>query len=165
MPVSSSIETVFSRSETKQSTHQFDTVQNVLVGNIDLALERMVAYSKSSGYDALLLSNCIQGEASDVAEAFAQLAKGLIHLEMALTRRALRALSVSDDVCQRLFAFAEASFQKGVPISVVTGGETVVTVKGEGRGGRNQVNCTDFDLGNLDMIRRSSYRNWLWPLL
>jgi hydroxypyruvate reductase len=88
----------------------FKEVQNVVVGSNRLAALAAVEKARALGFEALLLGTYVEGEAREVAKVAAALAK-----------------SIRAD---------------GDPLSppacLVWGGETTVTVRGEGKGGRNQ---------------------------
>jgi len=88
----------------------FERVQHVVVGSNRLAALAAVEQARQLGFSALLLSTYVEGEAREVAKVAAALAKG--------------------------------THTHGDPLSppagLVWGGETTVTVRGEGKGGRNQ---------------------------
>jgi glycerate 2-kinase len=88
----------------------FERVHNVVVGSNRLAAQAAVEKARDLGFNALLLSTYVEGEAREVGRVAAALAKGV------------RA--------------------NGDPLSppacLVWGGETTVTVRREGKGGRNQ---------------------------
>lgn len=88
----------------------FERVHNLLVGNNRLAAEAAVGAARANGLNALLLSTYVEGEARQVARVAAALAKELV----AHGRPA------------------------PLPACLVWGGETTVTVRGQGKGGRNQ---------------------------
>ena len=88
----------------------FDKVQNILVGSNRLAAEAAALEAQSWGLNALLLSTFVEGEARQVARVAGALAKELVHYDRPAPR----------------------------PACLVWGGETTVTVRGTGRGGRNQ---------------------------
>ena len=88
----------------------FVRVHNVIVGSNRLAAEAAVREARAHGLDALLLSTFVEGEAREVARVAAALAKELVIHDRPVPR----------------------------PACLVWGGETTVTVKGQGRGGRNQ---------------------------
>ena len=86
-------------------------VQNVLVAtNFDAGSEA-VKYLKNKGYSVLYLGDAIQGEAREVAKVFGGIAQS---------------------------AYAGRLSVNGFPFALVFGGETTVTVKGNGIGGRNE---------------------------
>jgi hydroxypyruvate reductase len=86
----------------------FTRVHNLIVGSNRLATEAARYYAESLGYRATILSNAVQGESREVAKRHA-----------ATIRKALTELVPE-------------------PICFISGGETTVTVCGEGMGGRNQ---------------------------
>jgi len=88
----------------------FASVQNVRIGSNRSAALAVTAAARERGYHALLLSTLIEGEAREVAKVGAALAKSI--------RRYGEPLAP--------------------PACLVWGGETTVTVRGAGKGGRNQ---------------------------
>ena len=88
----------------------FENVTNVVIGSNRLAALAAVAEAKALGYHTLLLTTFVEGEAREVAKVTAALAKGI------------RAHSTPVPP----------------PACLVWGGETTVTVRGNGKGGRNQ---------------------------
>jgi hydroxypyruvate reductase len=100
----------------KPSDPVFDGVQNVIVGSNRLAAQAAAAEAQRLGFDTILLTTFLEGEAREVAKAIAGLAKGLVRGET--THPSDRALLQ--------------------PACLVLGGETTVTLRGDGKGGRNQ---------------------------
>jgi hydroxypyruvate reductase len=94
----------------KPQARLFERVHNVIVGSNRLAAEGAVAAARARELNALLLSTFVEGEARQVAQVAAALAKELVHHDRPLSR----------------------------PACLVWGGETTVKVRGEGLGGRNQ---------------------------
>lgn len=88
----------------------FARVHNVIVGSNRLAAEGAVKQAQARGFEALLLSTFVEGEAREVALVAAALAKELVYYDRPVPR----------------------------PACLVWGGETTVTVRGQGKGGRNQ---------------------------
>jgi glycerate 2-kinase len=88
----------------------FARVQNVVIADNALACDAAVHHARGLGYNTLLLSTFIQGEAREVAKVFAAIAKEIATTDRPMTR----------------------------PACVIAGGETTVTVRGNGKGGRNQ---------------------------
>jgi hydroxypyruvate reductase len=88
----------------------FGKVQNLVIGSNRAALLASALKAKELGYNTLVLSSFVQGEAREVAEVFSAIGKEI-----------------------------SAS---GIPISppacILAGGETRVTIRGKGKGGRNQ---------------------------
>jgi glycerate 2-kinase len=99
------------KSETpKPGDPVFRHVQNVIVGSNRLAVNAAAEKARELGYHTLVLSTFIQGETRDVARMHAAIAK-----EIRASGRPIRA-----------------------PACLISGGETTVTIRGNGTGGRNQ---------------------------
>lgn len=88
----------------------FERVHNVIIGSNALAAQAAVGRARELGFAALVLSTYVEGEAREVGRVAAALAK-----DLARNGRPLRP-----------------------PACLVLGGETTVTLRGSGRGGRNQ---------------------------
>ncbi|HVO70639.1 MAG TPA: glycerate kinase [Aggregatilineaceae bacterium] len=88
----------------------FASVANTIVGSNRLAAEAAVAEASRMGYHALLLTTFIEGEAREAGKFAAGLVKGIRFQGTPLA----------------------------APACLVWGGETTVTVRGDGKGGRNQ---------------------------
>ncbi|MEJ5309350.1 MAG: glycerate kinase [Anaerolineae bacterium] len=88
----------------------FAQVSNVIIGSNRLAAQAAVAEAQRLGYNTLLLTTFMEGEAREVAKITAALAKSI---------------RAHGDPVQP-------------PACLVWGGETTVTVRGQGKGGRNQ---------------------------
>ncbi len=88
----------------------FARVQNVIIADNALACNAAVHHARGLGYNTLLLSTFIQGEAREVAKVFAAIAQEIVVTDRPMAR----------------------------PACVIAGGETTVTVCGNGKGGRNQ---------------------------
>jgi hydroxypyruvate reductase len=94
----------------KPEDRLFERVHNVIVGSNRLAAEGAVGAAGAGGMNALLLSTFVEGEAREVAQVAAALAKELVSHDRPVPR----------------------------PACLVWGGETTVKVRGNGLGGRNQ---------------------------
>jgi hydroxypyruvate reductase len=94
----------------KPSDAVFKHVRNVIVGSNALAVSAAEREAKRQGYRTLVLSTFIEGETRDVAGVHAAIAKEVL---------------ASDRPVRR-------------PVCIISGGETTVTVRGRGTGGRNQ---------------------------
>lgn len=94
----------------KPSDPVFTRVRNTIVGGNRLALEAAARHARSLGFRTLILASGIQGETREVARMHAAIAR-----EVAESGRPLKP-----------------------PACIITGGETTVTIKGGGLGGRNQ---------------------------
>lgn len=86
----------------------FDRVENIVIGNNTAALEAAKKAAEQSGYAASIIATSLTGEASHAGQKLAK---------TALDR--LKAMEHGEKVC------------------LVAGGETTVTVTGNGTGGRN----------------------------
>lgn len=100
----------FLRETPKPGDPIFQRVQHVIVGSNRLAALAAVEKARQMGFNALLISTYVEGEAREVAKVAAALAKGM--------------RAHGDPL--------------SAPACLVWGGETTVTVRGEGKGGRNQ---------------------------
>jgi hydroxypyruvate reductase len=98
------------RAETpKPGDPSFGELETILVATPQMALEAAANVARAAGYNPIILGNSLEGEARDV---------GLVHAGIALQ--------------------CAAHGQPGTPPCVLlSGGETTVTVRGGGRGGRN----------------------------
>jgi hydroxypyruvate reductase len=88
----------------------FRRVRNVLVGNNRLALDAAAKRARALGFHTLVLASEIQGETREIARMHAAIAREIV----------------------------SASRPVKAPACIVTGGETTVTLRGDGLGGRNQ---------------------------
>jgi len=86
----------------------FTKVQNVIIASNRLATEAAKAHAETLGFRVTILSNDIEGESREVAKRQVETFKKFLTEPLSN------------------------------PICFVSGGETTVTVRGDGRGGRNQ---------------------------
>lgn len=94
----------------KSDTHRWDHVQNQIIGNNFGAIQAASREADRRGYQPLALSSRIEGETRVVAQVH-----GAIAREVLATGRPIPP-----------------------PACILSGGETTVTLKGNGLGGRNQ---------------------------
>jgi len=94
----------------KPSDAIFHKVQNVIIGSNRAALNGAERQAETFGYQTRVLSSSVEGESLTVAKSHAALVK-----EIAGSGQPLRR-----------------------PACVISGGETTVTIRGDGLGGRNQ---------------------------
>jgi len=85
-------------------------VRNLVLGSNRFALQAALVKAEQLGYNSLILSSFIEGEARHIGTAIAGIAREIIASGSPLRQ----------------------------PAVILCGGETTVTVKGEGLGGRNQ---------------------------
>jgi len=88
----------------------FDNIFNVVIGCNYEALQVSKKKAEELGYNTLLLSSLIEGETKDAAAFHMALAKEIVLHNEPVTR----------------------------PACLISGGETTVTIEGQGKGGRNQ---------------------------
>ncbi len=92
----------------KADDFAFENVHNVLIGNNRTASQAAVDCLRAKGLNTLLLAKMLDGEARKVGKTLANLASGVCNAHISKS------------------------------LGAVAGGETTVTVTGEGVGGRNQ---------------------------
>jgi glycerate-2-kinase len=88
----------------------FDNTQNVIVGSNRIALEAAEKRAREMGYNTIILSSLVEGESREAAKFFAAIAREVSHTGTPVPK----------------------------PACIIAGGETTVTIKGKGKGGRNQ---------------------------
>lgn len=88
----------------------FQKVHNLIVGSNRLALRAAKEKAEELGYHGMILSSLIQGETRDAAGFHAAIGKEILETANPVSR----------------------------PACVISGGETTVTIRGDGLGGRNQ---------------------------
>jgi glycerate 2-kinase len=94
----------------KQDSAAFARTRNIIAGSNDLALTAAAACANALSYEAIVLSSFIEGETREIALVHAAIARELTSFNRPVRR----------------------------PACVISGGETTVTIRGEGKGGRNQ---------------------------
>jgi glycerate 2-kinase len=88
----------------------FEKTQNVIIGSNIISVKAAEGRARELGYNSLILSTFIEGETREVAKVHAAIAKEI----------------------------AKTGHPIGTPACVISGGETTVTIRGKGLGGRNQ---------------------------
>ena len=94
----------------KRGNKVFVNTQNVIIGSNKIAVELAKEKSTKLGYNTTVLSSPIHGESKEAAKSFAAIAKEACSTESPIPK----------------------------PACIIAGGETTVTIKGNGKGGRNQ---------------------------
>jgi glycerate-2-kinase len=94
----------------KASDIVFHTVSNSVIGSNRLALERAESIAKSNGFNTIILTSMLEGEAREIGKVISAIIR-----EIQLTNIPLKK-----------------------PACVLIGGEPTVTIRGNGKGGRNQ---------------------------
>ena len=99
------------REETlKEGNPAFEKVYNLIVGNNLLAMKAAQKKARALGFRTIMLSSLVEGETREAAKVHAAVAKEVL----------LSGNPIPPPAC------------------VLSGGETTVTLKGKGKGGRNQ---------------------------
>lgn len=104
----------------------FQRVENVIIGNNQKALEAAAAQARRFRYNTIILGSTLEGETRDVGRMHAAIAR-----QIRLQGQPLAA-----------------------PACVISGGETTVTIRGKGKGGRNQefVLAAALDIAGLEDV-------------
>jgi len=100
--------------------------QTVLIGSNRIALQAAAQQARHLGYTPLILSSAVQGEAREIARMHAAIAHEI----------------------------RQSGLPLPPPVCVLTGGETTVTLRGHGKGGRNQefALAAAMDIDGLDGV-------------
>ena len=107
-------------------------VQNILIGNNKTAVLVCKKAAEELGFKTLVLTTLLKGEARFVGHCFAHFAFAAAGGTM--PNRSKIAMELDDKTWSEL----ESLMSKSDRICLITAGETTVSVKGNGRGGRNQ---------------------------
>ena len=91
----------------------FQRVHNFIIGSNILALRAAEEKARTLGYNPLILSSMIEGETREAARVHVAIAKEVVKTAMPIPP----------------------------PACIISGGETTVTIRGDGLGGRNQEFC------------------------
>lgn len=104
----------------------FEGTRNLVIGSNAVAVKAAEQVARSLGYNTIVLSTLIEGETRDVAGVHTAIAR-----EVIASGRPVQ-----------------------VPACLISGGETTVTIKGSGKGGRNQefVLAAAVDIAGIDGI-------------
>lgn len=94
----------------KKNNPIFKNVENIIIGNNFDALQSAKIKAEELGFNTLILSSQIEGETKEVAKVHTAIAKEIIKTNNPIPK----------------------------PACIISGGETTVTIKGDGLGGRNQ---------------------------
>ena len=102
-------------SETPKPNHPaFAKVHNVIIGDVRVSLDAAATQARRLGYHPVILSSSLTGEAREVAKVFGSIIREIVAADRPIKR----------------------------PAALLAGGETTVTVRGMGAGGR----CQEFTL-------------------
>ncbi len=98
-------------------------VINVVVASNRTSLEAMAGKARGLGYEAIILTPYMVGEAREVGKVMAAIIRSV----------------------------AELGYPAKPPLAILAGGETTVTVRGDGVGGRNQELCLSIAIELRDL--------------
>ena len=103
-----------------------EKVLNIIVASNTASLEAMASYLRSRGFETMILTPYLVGEAREVGKVLASILRSVAYLGKPVEP----------------------------PAAVLAGGETTVTVKGKGVGGRNQEMCLSLaiEIENLPIV-------------
>ncbi len=94
----------------KKGNTIFEKVHNRIIGNNRFAVDVAEKKAKELGYNTFVMEDPIVGETSEAAVKHAEFAKKVLRTNQPVN----------------------------IPACIISGGETTVTIKGDGKGGRNQ---------------------------
>jgi len=112
----------------KEGDPILNNVINIIVASNIESLRYMAHVAESYGFNSIILTSMLEGEASIVGKVLASIIKSIYFYEVPLKR----------------------------PVAILAGGETTVTVKGNGIGGRNQELCLSL-VHNLRNLNHKDY--------
>jgi hydroxypyruvate reductase len=144
----------------------FDNVHNVMVGSNRIATEAAARKAAGLAYNTLVLSSKITGEAREVAKVLFGIAREVRESGIA-TRRGRGIRRRGSTRCMGFFRCGWAARWGGSsyspvkrPACILAGGETTVTLRGNGKGGRNQELALSF-LSEMEKSEGGGKGIWL----
>ncbi|MGD8534869.1 MAG: glycerate kinase [Candidatus Aminicenantes bacterium] len=104
----------------------FQRTQNMIIASNILAVQAAQRKAEELGYNTMILSTFVEGETKEAARVHAAVAKEILHTGNPVPR----------------------------PACIISGGETTVTIRGKGLGGRNQefVLAAVIDIDGLENV-------------
>ncbi|XP_074644737.1 glycerate kinase-like [Tubulanus polymorphus] len=130
------------------SKHDCRNVRNIIVGSNKMAVKSAVNYAQQLGYFSVTLTSKMSGEASKVGILLSRLAKFVVlcrsnkrddgNRELIKSEMDLLKVGMSKQTINRISCAVAEAISCNQPLCIVAGGETTVTVGGNGKGGRNQ---------------------------
>lgn len=102
-----------------RETLNFSHVDNIIIGNNVAAVNGASSMAHELGYDVIIHDTRLSGEASEVGKLYAR-------------------LGISSENCTKLSGGVKDLDNSKKPVCILGAGETTVSVRGDGRGGRNQ---------------------------
>ncbi|XP_062569504.1 glycerate kinase-like [Saccostrea cucullata] len=137
---------------------EFQHVKNFIVGNNTMATQAAENKAEELGLLPFVMSVSLEGEARHVGETFVDIAQyiallytykpsrdggsiSLVQLELKLAQ-----FGFEKTILNELNSIARKAYNCRKGVCVISGGETVVKVKGQGKGGRNQEMVLSFGI-------------------
>lgn len=145
-------ESVFEVLQQKQSEYEknrsnferlnHSKVFNFIIGSNSIAVECARKKAEELGYQSIVLSTSLEGEARDIGCHFVNLAVSVCnqYVNKTLTKKFNENdfPEFSNSKLDELKMLIKSAASNSNPICILCGGETTVTLKGNGKGGRNQ---------------------------
>ena len=119
--------------QTGSGVYEFGHVQNEIVGSNKIAIDAAVRQAETLGYTPLVLSTELSGEARELGAGLADLAK-IVWTGSSDGNTLHESEVINSDFINQVLS----SKKQGKPLCILGAGETTVTLKGSGVGGRNQ---------------------------
>eukprot|EP00057_Strongylocentrotus_purpuratus_P013548 XP_011668022.1 PREDICTED: glycerate kinase [Strongylocentrotus purpuratus] len=120
----------------------FSHVNNVIIGSNSIAVAAAQERANNVGFETMNISNAIDGEAKQVAAMFVDLAKCVCERftsgPSTVGEWLAESFKVNKDKIQELEDVLQKAVQGNKPVCIIGAGETTVTIRGKGKGGRNQ---------------------------
>ncbi len=115
----------------KETPKKLSNATNIIIGNVTMACELAEQIAKQKGYNTAILTTTLTGEAREIGKCVSSIAKELVTKDRPVNKPAL----------------------------LIMGGETTVSVKGTGKGGRNQELALSaaIEISNLDNVAIASF--------
>jgi len=120
----------------KPENECFSNSQNILLGTNSVALAAAALEASRLGYNPVILSSRVTGEAREIAKFYSALAQEGA-AQAALSETEPEAAGRQRDPRAPLRIYRK-------PVCILAGGETTVTIRGNGTGGRNQEMALSF---------------------
>jgi glycerate-2-kinase len=100
----------------KEGDPIFENNKNIIIANNMIALKEIERQARENGFHPVILSHAVEGEARELGKMIAGIGRSV----------------------------AEIGYPVPIPAAIIFGGESTVTVTGNGKGGRNQELATGF---------------------
>ena len=137
-----SISEVIRKNEENQDRRMsFKNCDVFLIGNNRIAIEAAMNEAKRLRLNPVFLSSEVQGNVSDVSQAFFELAMAVKNFKSSVKSEFIESIEKTSKTLSAQSNFVNdlvAALEADSGICIISGGETTVTVSGDGLGGRNQ---------------------------